>query len=232
MNKIVYPLVGIFFLALAGSAYFYSSRQTATDQEDVLPVSSADEMTFFVTSVNPGNGADLGGLDGADAFCQSLAEAAGAGNKNWRAYLSAVAMSDSPSVNARDRIGDGPWRNFNGEVIANNIEELHDGNNINKETALSEKGEPISGRGDEVNQHDILTGSSPEGRAIPGDSDTTCGNWTNSGDGAAMVGHHDRLGIRDDEASRSWNSSHLSRGCGVEALASSGGGGLFYCFAR
>lgn len=189
-------------------------------------------MTFFITSVGSGKGADLGGLAGADKHCQALAQAVGAGNRTWRAYLSASAADGQPAVNARDRIGKGPWQNAKGVVIAKNVDELHGNPNIDKETALSEKAERINARGDKPNMHDILTGSQPDGRAFIGNEDRTCRNWTSSGDGAAVVGHHDRMGLRDDESSRSWNSSHPSRGCGPDALRSSGGNGLFYCFAN
>lgn len=186
-------------------------------------------MSFFVTSANPGRGADFGGLAGADAHCQALATAAGAGHKTWRAYLSTTGAG---AVNARDRIGRGPWRNVRGVVIASSVEELHGTNQLTKETALTEKGATVMGRGDAVNLHDILTGSTPEGRAtVGGTQDTTCGNWTRSGEGSAIVGHHDRMGLRDDAPSRSWNSSHGTRGCGMEALRATGGGGLLYCFA-
>jgi hypothetical protein len=188
-------------------------------------------MTFFVTSVGTGKGADLGGLEGADRHCQSLAKAAGAGGRTWRAYLSTSASDGGQTVNARDRIGRGPWRNAKGEVIAKDVNDLHGSNNLTKQTALTEKGAVVSGRGDTVNMHDILTGSAPDGRAMPPGKDTTCGNWTRSGEGAAMVGHHDRQGLKDDEPSRSWNSSHPSRGCSQENLRSSGGAGLLYCFA-
>ena len=183
------------------------------------------DMTFFITSAGPGKGADLGGLAGADAHCQSLATAAGAGKRKWHAYLS------TNSINARDRIGKGPWKNARGEEIAKSVDDLHSNSRINKQTGLDEKGNPVNGRGDSPNRHDILTGSGPDGRAMKGDQDSTCGNWTKSGDGAAMVGHHDRMGLRDDDASKSWNSSHPSRGCSQDALKSSGGDGLFYCFA-
>jgi hypothetical protein len=189
------------------------------------------DMTFFITSIGSGKGADLGGLAGADKHCQALAEAAGAGNRTWRAYLSTSEADGKPAVNARDRIGKGPWQNAKGVAIAKNVDELHSSNNISKETALSEKGERINARGDKPNMHDILTGSQPDGRAFTGNEDRTCRNWTSSSDGAAMVGHHDRMGLRDDESSRSWNSSHPSRGCSQDALRSSGGNGLFYCFA-
>ncbi|HEY7553286.1 MAG TPA: hypothetical protein VIH18_00645 [Candidatus Binatia bacterium] len=188
-------------------------------------------MTFFITSAGSGKGADLGGLAGADKICQSLAQAAGAGARTWRAYLSASPAEGRPAVNARDRIGRGPWQNAKGVVIAKDVNELHGNNNLDKETALSEKGERINARGDTPNMHDILTGSQPDGRAFSGEEDRTCRNWTSSGEGTAMLGHHDRQGLRDDESSRSWNSSHPSRGCGQDALRSSGGNGLFYCFA-
>src|SRR5262245_43472214 len=163
-------------------------------------------VTFFITSVGSGKGADLGGLAGADKLCQALAQAVGAGNRTWRAYLSTDATDGKPAVNARDRVGKGPWQNAKGVVIAKNVEDLHGNNNISRETALSEKGERINARGDKPNMHDILTGSQPDGRAFTGNEDRTCRNWTSSGDGAAMVGHHDRMGLGDDESSRSWNS--------------------------
>jgi hypothetical protein len=191
----------------------------------------AAEMSFFVTSSGPGKGADLGGLAGADAYCQSLAAAVGAGNRTWRAYLSASASSGADAVNARDRIGRGPWRNMDGAIIARDVEELHGSNNLTKQTALTEKGEPVNGRGDTPNMHDILTGTQPDGRAYAGDKDMTCGNWTSSTEGTAQVGHHDRQGLRDDDASRSWNSSHPSRNCTQDGLRATGGNGLFYCFA-
>jgi hypothetical protein len=194
-------------------------------------------MTFFITSVGSGKGADLGGLAGADKHCQSLAQAAGAGNHTWRAYLSASAADGKPGVNARDRIGKGPWQNAKGVVIAKDVNDLHGNNKINKETGLSEKGDTINARGDKPNMHDILTGSQSDGRAFTGSDDMTCRNWTSSTIGTAMLGHHDRQGLKDDEPSRSWNSSHPSRGidanggCSQEGLRSSGGNGLFYCFA-
>ena len=188
-------------------------------------------MTFFVTSAGSGKGADFGGLSGADKHCQSLAAAAGAGNRTWRAYLSASAASGSAAVNARDRIGNGPWQNAKGVVIARNPAELHGANNLTKQTALDEKGAVINGRGDTPNRHDILTGAQPDGTAFAGSEDRTCGNWTKSGEGIAQVGHHDRMGLQDDEPSRSWNSSHITRGCSDEALRSTGGAGLLYCFA-
>lgn len=185
--------------------------------------------SFFVTSSNPGRGADFGGLAGADQHCKALAGTVGAGGKNWRAYLSTTGAG---AVNARDRIGRGPWYNVKGELIASSVDELHGANKLSKQTALNEKGQQVMGRGDAVNLHDVLTGSTPDGRATAGGSaDTTCGNWTKSGEGSAIVGHHDRMGLRDDEPSRSWNASHATRGCGMEALRSTGGGGLLYCFA-
>ena len=192
---------------------------------------AANPMTFFITSAGSGRGADLGGLAGADQICQSLAQAAGAGGRTWRAYLSTSASGGQPGVNARDRIGRGPWHNVKGVEIARDLDALHGTNNLTKQTALTEKGEVVSGRGDPINQHDILTGSRPDGTAFAGDQDMTCGNWTKSGEGAAMTGHHDRVGLRDDEAARSWNSSHPSRGCSQEALRTTGGNGLLYCFA-
>ena len=190
-------------------------------------------MTFFVTSAGPGNGGDLGGLDGADRHCQTLAQAAGAGGKTWRAYLSTQGAG---AVNAKDRIGRGPWQNAKGTAIAKDVADLHGANNaINKQNALSEKGEPINGRGDTPNRHDILTGSQPDGTAFAGSDDRTCGNWTKSGAGAAMVGHHDRMGLNEEPPAKSWNSSHPSRGpgggCAQADLRSTGGDGLFYCFA-
>ena len=192
-------------------------------------------MTFFITSVGSGKGGDLGGLAGADRHCQSLTQAVGAGNRTWHAYLSTSASGEQPAINARDRIGRGPWQNAKGVVIARDVDELHGNNNLNKQTALTEKGEPVNGRGDTPNMHDILTGSQPDGRAFASGDDRTCHNWTSSGQGAAMLGHHDRQGLRDDEASKSWNASHPSRGpgggCSQEDLRSTGGKGLFYCFA-
>ncbi|MET3520433.1 hypothetical protein EN858_12060 [Mesorhizobium sp. M4B.F.Ca.ET.215.01.1.1] len=183
------------------------------------------KMSFFVTSVGSGKGADLGGLKGADAHCASLAEAAGVKGKTWHAYLSTGAED------ARDRIGKGPWVNAKGVKIADDVASLHgDANAISKETALNEKGEVVNGRGDKPNRHDVLTGSKPDGTKI---ADQTCGDWTMSGaEGVAMMGHHDRTGLDDSAAAKSWNSSHASRGgCSQEALKGTGGDGLFYCFA-
>lgn len=181
-------------------------------------------MSFFVTSANPGKGGDLGGLAGADAYCNTLATAAGSTAKTWKAYLS------SDAENAKDRIGAGPWVNAKGEKIADDVASLHsDKNNLTKQTALNEKGEVINGRGDQPNRHDILTGSKPDGTAAP----ETCGNWTMGGaEGAAIVGHSDRTGLNDSAAAKSWNSSHATRGgCSPEAFKGTGGDGLFYCFA-
>ena len=188
-------------------------------------------MSFFVTSAGPGKGGDLGGLAGADQHCQSLASAAGAGNRKWRAYLSAQPTASQPGVNARDRIGAGPWQNAKGVVIATDVVQLHASNNINKQTALTETGATVNGGGDSPNTHDILTGSQPNGTFIAGDVNSTCANWTQSDRGAAMLGHHDRRGLDESVPAKSWNSSHQSRGCSPDQLKSTGGAGLFYCFA-
>ena len=193
---------------------------------------SANPMSFFITSANPGKGGDLGGLAGADRHCQALAGAAGAGSRTWRAYLSTQATGSSPAVNARDRIGRGPWRNAKGEVVAANVDELHGTNKLGKQTSLTEKGDVVPGRGDPGIAHDILTGSTPDGRAPAGGTDATCRNWTSSTDGAALVGHHDRTGTNPDPvANASWNSSHPSAGCSMEALKRTGSAGMLYCFA-
>jgi hypothetical protein len=194
-------------------------------------------MTFFVASVGPGRGGDLGGIDGADKHCQSLAQAAGAGQRTWRAYLSTQGktLTDKDVVHARDRIGTGPWHNAKGVLIARNVEHLHsDANNVTKETALDERGQMVNGRTEKPNKHDILTGSRPDGTAFAGAAfyDMTCGNWTKSGaEGAAMTGHHDRAGPTPDPWATSWNSGHPTRGCTQEGIRSTGGDGLFYCFA-
>lgn len=185
-------------------------------------------MTFFITSANPGKGADLGGLAGADAYCQQLAQAVGARSRMWRAYLSATG---TPPVNARDRIGRGPWHNAKGVQIAASVEDLHKNPNINKETGLDEKGQLVKGAGDTPNWHDILTGSQPDGTAFTVAEDRTCGNWTKSAEGTAIVGHFDRRGIGDSPEARSWNSSHPTRGCSPQLLQTTGSGGLLYCFA-
>ena len=190
------------------------------------------DMTFFVTSTGKGNGANLGGVDGADAHCNALAQAAGSKHTNWKAYLSTALPGGDAGVSARERIGKGPWYNAKGVMVAKNLDDLHSANaNINKQTALDEKGQPIKGRGDPTNEHDILTGSDPDGRFSTAGGDTTCGNWTKSGDGSAIVGHHDRQGLKDTWHMKSWNSSHGSRGCSQDQLKASGGAGLLYCFA-
>lgn len=189
------------------------------------------DMTFFVTSAGMGKGADLGGLEGADAHCAALAKAAGAKQTNWRAYLSTTAPAGAVGVNARDRIGKGPWQNAKGVVIAKSVDDLHSANNnVNKQTALSETGQIISGRGDPVNQHDILTGSDSGGYYSTAAGDTTCHNWTSSGDGSAIVGHVDRKGLNDGHQMTAWNSSHATPGCSQDALKKVGGAGLLYCF--
>jgi hypothetical protein len=195
----------------------------------------AANTSFFITSVGIGNGANLGGLAGADNHCQTLAQAAGAGGKTWHAYLSTQAADGKPAENARDRIGKGPWQNAKGVVIAKDVAELHGANNLTKPAALSEKGDVTNGRGDTPNRHDVLTGSQPDGTAFAAGEDRTCKNWTSSTQGSAMLGHADRVGLRDDDASKSWNSSHTSRGpdggCSQNDLVSTGGAGLLYCFA-
>ncbi len=191
-------------------------------------------MGFFVTSAGPGNGADLGGLTGADAHCQKLATAVGAGARTWRAYLSTGWTSTTPVVNARDRIGKGPWFNVKGELIATDVAQLHSDNNLTKITALDEKGNVVNGSGDKPTTHDILTGSRSDGTAFssaPGQPEMTCGEWTKSGTGSAMTGHHDRKGLAKDPWSVSWNSSHNTVGCSQADLVKTGGAGLFYCFA-
>ena len=190
------------------------------------------DMTFFVTSAGAGNGAAFGGLEGADAHCAKLASAAGSTRTTWRAYLSITAPGGDAGVNARDRIGRGPWQNAKGVVVAKSVEDLHSAsNNLTKQTALTEKGEVVSGRGDAVNMHDVLTGSDPQGNYSTAGGDTTCANWTSSDQGSAIVGHHDRVGIKDSRHMTSWNSSHGTRGCSQDALQSTGGAGLLYCFA-
>ena len=187
-------------------------------------------LSFFITSAGPGNGANLGGLAGADKHCQTLAAAAGAGNRTWRAYLSTTASGGQPAVNAKDRIGTGPWYNSKGVQVAENVAHLHsDKNALSKENSLTEKGEVVNGRGDTPNRHDILTGSQMDGTAPTGTGDQTCGNWTSSGEGSALVGHHDRTGGGANPTS--WNSAHGTKGCSQENLRGTGGDGLFYCFA-
>ena len=192
---------------------------------------SPADMTFFLTSAPKGDGANLGGLDGADAHCAALGKAAGSNATNWKAYLSTTGTGGEAGVNARDRIGKGPWKNAKGAVVAASIDDLHsDKNMLTKATAVSEKGDGIMGRGDTQNMHDVLTGSDPNGMYSTAGGDTTCGNWTKNGDGSAIVGHHDRIGLKDTRHMKSWNSSHGSAGCSKEALVKTGGNGLFYCF--
>src|ERR1700736_1215988 len=191
-------------------------------------------MTFFVTTAGPGKGADLGGIEGADALCQRLAQGAGAGGKTWHAYLSSNTNAAAPdkTVNARDRIGKGPWQNFKGEVIATSVDDLHSANNkLNMQTGLTERGNKIPGVGYSPNYHDIMTGSQPDGRAFPGNMNLTCNNYTSSTFGKVEVGHVDRTGLADTAQAHSWNSSHQSRDCSQEGLISTGGNALFYCFA-
>ena len=217
-------------LGLVSAVALFASLAAAPAQ------AQSANTTFFVTSTGSGKGADLGGIDGADKQCATLATAAGATAKTWHAYLSTQAADGKPAVNARDRIGKGPWQNSKGVVIAKDVADLHSAsNNLSKQTALSEKGEVINGRGDTPNRHDALTGSQPDGTAFAAGEDRTCKNWTSSTQGAAMMGHIDRIGLRDDDASKSWNSSHPSRGpdggCSQADLKSTGGDGLLYCFA-
>jgi len=212
--------------ALAASMVLGASAASSAQQAN---------LSFFVTSAGSGKGADLAGLAGADRICQQLAQVVGAGSHTWHAYLSTQAADGQPAINARDRIGHGPWQNAKGVVVAKDVDELHGDNNLTKQTALTEKGDVVNGRGDTPNRHDALTGSQPDGRAFPPGDDKTCHNWTSSTQGAAMLGHIDRQGLRDDAQSKSWNSSHLSRGpdggCSQADLRSTGGDGLFYCFA-
>lgn len=222
-------------MAMTMAACSQSDGQTAAGDQAAVPETKAmggekSVMTFFITSAGPGKGADLGGLAGADAHCQALAEAQYAGDHTWHAYLSTQAEGDQPAVNARDRIGAGPWYNALGELVAANLDELHNGApKLTKESAVTEEGNVVNGRGDTPNTHDMLTGSQLDGTAYPPGADKTCHNWTSSGDGAARLGHHDRQGGGDNPDS--WNSAHDSRGCSQEALVSTGGAGLYYCFA-
>jgi len=217
-----------FTLAVASSSYLVFAMQPPAGQPPAQP---PQPMSFFVTSVGSGNGANLGGIAGADRHCQTLATAVGAGGKTWHAYLSA----NNPTVNARDRIGTGPWYNAKGARIAQNVADLHGdtleaarrGNNMQKPTSLNEKGEPINGVGDTPNRHDMLTGSQLDGTAFTDGMDHTCQNWTSSTTGTAQLGHSDRTG----GGNTSWNATHPSRGCSQENLVATGGAGLFYCFA-
>ena len=221
------PAHAAIILALALSIPASWAQQAAPQSPD---------MTFFVTSAGSGKGADLGGLDGADKICQTLATGAGAGGKTWHAYLSTQAVDGAAAVNARDRIGKGPWKNFKGEVVARDVEDLHSSDNkLGTAMSLTERGTMVAGRGMTPNWHDLLTGSQADGRTFPPAEDRTCHNWTSSTKGSAMVGHVDRKGLRNDDASKSWNASHLSRGpdggCSQADLIGTGGYGLFYCFA-
>jgi len=194
------------------------------------PLAQETSMSFFITSKGSGDGANLGGLAGADRHCQTLAEAAGSSGKVWHAYLSTIASDGAAAMNARDRIGQGPWYNAKGVMVASDVANLHsDAVNLTKETQLNEKGEITNGRGDTPNRHDILTGSNLDGTVFTGEGNTTCGNWTVNGEGSARVGHHDRQGGGDNPTS--WNSAHSSRGCSQDNLIATGGDGLFYCFA-
>ncbi|MCB1432048.1 MAG: hypothetical protein KDK75_06260 [Alphaproteobacteria bacterium] len=207
---------------MAGGALMVGSAAALAD---------AGSMSFFVTSQGPGDGANLGGLEGADAHCAALAKAAGSEKTNWKAYLSTTAPGGDAGVNARDRIGNGPWQNFNGDVIANSVGELHSGKaNLNKDTALTEMGQKVNGRGDKPNEHDMLTGSDPMGMYSTAGGDTTCKNWTSNAEGSAIVGHHDRMGLKETRHMMSWNSAHGSAGCTQEGLVKTGGAGKFYCF--
>ena len=221
-------------LSLFGSATLVCLGMSAGAYAQQAPQSP--DMTFFVTSAGSGKGADLGGLEGADQRCQQLAQGAGAGTKTWRAYLSTQAAGGGQAVNARDRIGNGPWVNFKKEAVAQNVDDLHSANNkLGPQISLTERGTVVAGVGYTPNYHDVLTGSQPDGRAFAAGEDRTCGNWTKSTQGSAMLGHIDRKGLRDDDAAKSWNSSHPSRGseggCSQADLRSTGGAGLFYCFA-
>lgn len=235
MNKSKTSVALALVLALLGVTSGVEAQQQPS-QPAAPQLPQAPNMTFFVTGNGPGKGADLGGLEGADQHCQQLAQRHGAGGKTWRAYLSTQAVEAKPAVNARDRIGNGPWQNFKGDIVAQNVDDLHsDNNKLSMSTSLSERGFIIPGVGYAPNRHDVLTGSTPEGRAFPAGEDRTCRNWTSSTQGAAMVGHIDRKGLRDDAPARSWNSSHPSRGpdggCSQSDLRGTGGDGLFYCFA-
>lgn len=230
MKSTKFLLSGIVLLA-APLAYL-ALAQAAQPPAGAAPQQPTGPIGFFITSKGPGKGGDLGGLAGADAHCQALATSVNAGNRMWHAYLSAQAAAGQPAVNARDRIGTGPWFNAKGQLVAQSVADLHgdtvrDRNQVNKDGALNEKGEIVNGRGDTPNRHDILTGSQSDGRAWPAGEDRTCRNWTSSGEGSATVGHHDRTG----GGNTSWNQAHNSRGCSQENLVSTGGDGLLYCFA-
>jgi hypothetical protein len=226
-------IFGAIALYLLGSSSVLAQQNA--NQQKGAPKAPPPPMSFFVTSVGMGKGANLGGLAGADRYCQMLAGAAGAGNRTWHAYLSTQAANGQPAVNARDRIGSGPWYNSRGAMVAKDLADLHGdtldaarlGNNLTKATVFTEKNEAIKGFGDTPNTHDILTGSQPDGRAYTDNADHTCKNWTSDGDGTAQLGHFDRTG----GGNTSWNSTHASRGCSQENLVSTGGAGFLYCFA-
>jgi hypothetical protein len=218
--------------ALLASAALMSVSVTVGAQAQQAPPQSPN-MTFFVTSAGPGKGGDLGGLEGADRHCQTLGQAAGAGAKTWRAYLSTNAAAQGGPVNARDRIGRGPWQNFKGEVVAQNVDDLHgDGAKLGMQSSLTERGTMLPGVGYTPNYHDVLTGSQMDGRAHPGNLNLTCNNWTSSTFGSATVGHSDRTGLAVNVYAKSWNASHMSRSCTPDDLRATGGNGLFYCFAQ
>jgi len=232
MNRVVLISVAAVVLNACATPATNSSSTAMADSAMTGP------MSFFISSVGGPDGANYGGLTGADAHCQQLAEAAGAGGKTWHAYLSTSGKLDFanpannvPAVHARDRIGKGPWFNAKGVLIAKDVEQLHSHNNISKETALSEKGEMINGRAEKPNMHDILTGSRADGTAFAPFGDTTCGDWTKNGEGSAIVGHHDRNGPTSDNWSSSWNFAHPTAGCSPDGLKARGGAGLLYCFA-
>jgi hypothetical protein len=223
MTRLTCGVAASIVLALAGCTGMAQTPSSGTAS------SASSGMTFFITSTGSGKGADFGGLEGADKHCQTLAAAAGAGNHTWHAYLSTQGAN---AVNARDRIGKGPWRNAKGVVVAKDLAELHGTNNLGKETSLTEKGDVVSGSGDTPTRHDIITGSQPDGTAFTGPEDRTCGNYTKGGAGNVMLGHHDRKGTNPNPvANVSWNSSHPSAGCSDADLAKTGGAGLLYCFA-
>jgi hypothetical protein len=218
----------LLILALAMSVACASQPEPPEATEPAIEEQA--KLGFFITSAGPGDGANLGGLAGADAHCQKLAEAAGAGDRTWRAYLSASPFGDQPAVNARDRIGAGPWHNAKGVQVARDVADLHSENNrLSKENSLTELGEVVKGRGDTPNEHDILTGTQEDGSAFNDGDDHTCRNWTGNGEGSAQVGHHDRIGGGPNPTS--WNASHGSRGCSQDNLQGTGGNGYFYCFA-
>ena len=218
------------FGLIASAAVLFGGCYEAQAQQ---PPPQSPNMTFFVTGAGPGKGADLGGIEGADQYCQTLAQRHGAGGKTWHAYLSTQEAAGKPAVNARDRIGNGPWQNAKGEVIAQNADDLHSNNNkLTADTILTERGTKVSGVGFTPVWHDVLTGSQPDGRAFPGNINMTCNNWSSSEFGKAALGHSDRRGLADNEYARSWNASHQSRGCSQADLAATGGNGLFYCFAQ